>query len=505
MTQSSFLASLLLVIISLSGSLSQTVMGNAQACEYWVAPLPNGSDQNPGTFESPWATLKHAAESARDENCTIWFKDGLYVGLNDLERRFSTPTLFRAVNDYQAILEGPGPVIELDGVKNMTFSGFEMRHSGPEAGKTLMIMDRRDEIYWSEHVQFINNIIHDSYNNDLFKIHNGVRFVTIRGNVFYNPGDTDEQIDVNGVTDILIEENIFFNDYAGSGRVNNGTAKHYITIKDSNGSEDDQLGSERIVVRRNIFLNWQGGLESFINAGNDGKPYYEASHVTIQNNLMIGNSNIMLDAPLSIRGAKNITFTNNTVIGDLPSRAYALRSSLTGANPKNRDLVLANNIWADTTGTMGAGTTGDLDDNDFATGDLDDTINLVLDNNLYWNGEQEIPSEGLIAPLVEDIHHIVADPGIGLIDKPVVLPRWDGNTFKSGNTTIQQEFIRLVETYGRISSDSPATGKSKHDLTPPDDILGRTRPNAADLGAYQSFSPDDTTETSAVYLPMLQR
>jgi hypothetical protein len=45
-----------------------------------------------------------------------------------------------------------------------------------------------------------------------------------------------------------------------------------------------------VAIRGNVFLNWQGGKESFIGIGNDGKPYHEAKHVWINNNLMIGNS-----------------------------------------------------------------------------------------------------------------------------------------------------------------------------------------------------------------------
>lgn len=479
--------------------------GNTEACAYWVAPQPTGSDQNPGTLDLPWATLKHAAEAARDDHCTVWFEDGVYSGLNDLERRFTTPTTFRAVHDYRAVLEGPGPVIELDGVKNMTFMGFELRHDGPGAGKTLMIMDRRDDIYWSEHVNFINNIIHDSYNNDLFKIHNGVRFVTIRGNVFYNQGDGEEHIDVNGVTDVVIEENIFFNDFEGSGRANSGDTKHYITIKDSNGSDDDQLGSERITVRRNLFLNWQGGLEAFVNVGNDGKPYYEASDVIIENNLMLGNSTTMIDTALAVRGAKNITFTHNTVVGDLPSRAYALRASRAGSNPQNRNLLFANNIWSDPSGTMGAGMGQAPEDNNFAGGNPEDTLNIILDSNLYWNGDQPIPGDRLVVPTVDDVNHVVADPGIDVDHEGVILPRWHGTAFSSGNTTIRQEFIRLVEAYARIPGGSPAVGKANPLFAPAVDILGRTRSEAADLGAYQSRLPVAPDQTPAAFLPLLRR
>ncbi len=411
-----------------------SVSGSPLECEYWVAPAPVGSDQNPGSFARPWATMEHASEAARDDSCTIWFKDGIYRGFNELERRFETPTTFRAVNDFRAVLEADGPAIEMDGIKNMHFSGFEIRHSGPGADKTLLIMDRRDDIYWSEYISFTNNIIHDSYNNDLFKIHNGVRHLTIRGNIFYNQGDSEEHIDANGITDIIIEDNIFFNDFAGSGRVNSGTTKFYITIKDSNGAEDDQVGSERIMVRRNIFLNWEGGTEAFVNAGNDGKPYYEAKDVTFENNLFIGNSQQLIDTAFSVRGSMNITFTHNTVVGDLPARAYALRSSLTDENLKNRNLLLANNIWSDPTGTMGAGRERDPDDNRFATGDPEDTINLVLHRNLYWNGPRPIPERGLVAPLVADANPVVANPQLPAGPQSLVLPRWNGSAFASGNT-----------------------------------------------------------------------
>ena len=103
-----------------------------------------------------------------------------------------------------------------------------------------------------------NNIFHDSYNNDLLKIVTGARFVTVEVNVFYNQGPTDEHIDVNSVTDVVIQGNIFFNDFAGSGR--EGTANHaFITIKDSDEGIDGLEGSERITVRGNVFLNWEGG------------------------------------------------------------------------------------------------------------------------------------------------------------------------------------------------------------------------------------------------------
>ena len=59
---------------------------------------------------------------------------------------------------------------------------------------------------------------------------------------------------MNSVTDVTIRDNIFFNDFAGSGRTNNNDTGSFIVVKDSNAGDDEQIGSERITVRRNVFL-----------------------------------------------------------------------------------------------------------------------------------------------------------------------------------------------------------------------------------------------------------
>ena len=55
--------------------------------------------------------------------------------------------------------------------------------------------------------------------------------------MFYNQWGSDEHIDVNSVTDVLIRDNVFFNDFAGSGRANPNNTSSYIVIKDSDGTE----------------------------------------------------------------------------------------------------------------------------------------------------------------------------------------------------------------------------------------------------------------------------
>jgi hypothetical protein len=462
--------------------LASPVVPGPDICAYWVAPHPDGNDSNPGTAGSPWATLEHAAETIPDEGCTVWVEEGVYPGEQRINRRFTTPATFRAVRSYHAVLQNFGLVVGISGARNVTLQGFRFRHTGPGADPLVVQVDQGDG-EWAEQITLRNNIFHDSYNNDLLKIVSGARFVTVEGNIFYNQGSGEEHIDVNSVTDVVIQDNIFFNDFAGSNRVGHGDAHSFITIKDSNENADGLEGSERITVRRNVFLNWEGRNDTFIQVGNDGKPYHEAEDVVIENNLMIGNAPVEVYATLGLRGVRNVTVANNTVVGDMPASAYAMWVSIQELNPPNENIAFYNNIWADPTGTMGSDLSGD--DNKFSNGDPAQTNNLILENNLYWNGGAAVPPGDLLSPLEDDPHPIVANPLLNADQENVMLPRWNGSTFLSGGSTIRQEFVRLVEQYGRIPAGSPAAGRADPAFAPADDILGRPRSATPNLGAYE--------------------
>lgn len=453
-------------------------------CEYWVAPPPEGDDENPGTFDEPWASLDGAAANAPDAGCTVWVKDGLYTGFNRIERRFATPIVFKAANAYRAVLENSGLVVQVRGGRNLVFEGFEFRHSGPGANVLVVELQRRDHL-WAENITFRNNIFHDSFNNDLLKIHNGSRFVLVENNVFYNQEGANQHIDINSATDVVVQDNILFNDFPGSGRPDASETNAFIVVKDSNGDSDGQLGSEQVVIQRNIFLNWQGRPgDRILKIGNDGKPYHEASRVWVLNNLFIGNSASVSGAPFGVSGAQNIGFINNTVVGDLPSGAYGFSLDTKGENPINEDIFFSNNIWADPTGTMGLSEPEAVPE--FSDGSPEQTSNLSLDNNLYWNAGTDIPGGDLVSPLEHDPRRIVADPLLNPDHANVILPRWTGSSFLCGTTTIRDEFVRLAQTYGRIPPESAAIDLADGNYAPPDDILRQPRTALPDIGAYEA-------------------
>ena len=464
----------------------------------------NGNDSSgDGSAAQPWATITHALDSVPDSS-VILVRPGVYNGRIRLRGSFTQGVTVRSEIPYQAQLRHSDTVITCFYGQGITLEGFDIAHNGAGAGAlVIQIQDLIGSPGGSDFVSRItlrNNILHDSYNNDILKINNGAGNITVEGNIFYNQTGSDEHIDVNSVTDVVIQDNIFFNDFAGSGRVNNNNTSSYIVIKDSNGNDDGNLGSQNITVRRNVFLNWEGSTGSnFVLIGEDGNPYFEAQNVLVENNLMLGNSVNVMRAPFGVKGGKDITFRSNTIVGDLPSYAYTMRLNTEGSNPPNENIRFYNNIWADPAGTMGA--ENPTRPNDFSDTPPGETASFILNNNLYWNGETAVPSDSSeLINYTDDSNRIVADPLLNA-QSGLILPRWVPavNQFDDGSTTIQAAFGRLVTLYGTPTSSSPVIDAANAAQSPADDILGNSR-TTADIGAVEfvphlilSGSPNDQT------------
>ncbi len=458
----------------------------------------DGSDATgDGSSASPWATITHALDSVPDDGSTILVRPGTYTGRVRLRGTFAQGVTVRSEVPYQARLRHDGTVVTCFYGQGITLEGFDIAHSGPGSGAlVIQIQDLIGEPGGSEIVSRItlrDNVLHDSYNNDILKVNNGAGDILIEGNVFYNQEGSDEHIDANSVTNVTIQDNVFFNDFEGSSRPNNNDTSSYIVIKDSNADQDTNLGSEHVTVQRNVFLNWQGSTgQGFVRAGEDGQPFYEARDVLIQNNLLLGNSDNKIRSPFQMMNVYSVTVQANTVAGDMPALEYGARIFTYGSGaPANDGIHLHNNIWADPTGTMG---------DTFNRGN--NTTGLSFDNNLFWNGGQPFPtSSESIIEVDDDANRVVADPLLAG-QAGLVLPRWDpaAGRFADGSSTIRQVFERLVRTYGTLPESSPAIDAADAGHMPADDILGQPRPagRAPDIGAYER--PQAQVR---VYLPLI--
>lgn len=446
---------------------------------FYVAP--DGDDAQDGSAAQPWRTIAHAVTAVPDGGL-ILVRPGTYLGQIRLERQYERGITIRSERPYQAQLRHDHQVIVCFVCQGVTIEGFDIAHSGPGAERyVIQIQDEQDSGRGGRRIILRNNLLHDSYNNDILKINNGAQDILVAGNMFYNQSGQDSHIDLTSVTNVTIQDNIFFNDFAGSGRVDQHDTGSFLVIKDANREEDGILGSHDITVRRNLFFNWSGEPGSaFITLG-DNSPvdYFQAYQIVIENNLLLGNAPGVIHTPLKITGGRDIVFRNNTITGDLPAKAFAVR--LVAGNLPNTNIAFYNNIWADPTGTMGAESAEDA--NDLA--DTTAADQFVLMNNLYWNGGQPLPEE-LDEPFVvaADSQAVQADPGLPTNQSMIVPPRWDGENgrFSDGSPSIRAAFIRLVRQYGRLSANSAAIGAADPRFTPVDDIEGQPR-KSPDIGA----------------------
>lgn len=450
----------------------------------------DGSDETgDGSETSPWATITHALDSVPDGS-TILVGSGLYEGRVRIRGSFEAGVVVRSEVPYGARLRHTETVVTAyeasAGCHGITVEGFDIAHSGEGAGALVFHIDGGGDGS-VHHITVRNNVLHDSYNNDILKVNHGISDVVIERNLFYNQTGSDEHIDINSAANIVVQDNIFMSDFAGSGRTNDNDTSSFIVIKDSNTTEDMYTGSHHIVVRRNVFLGWEGTSgTNFLLLGEDGHPIHEAHDVLAENNLMIGNSPNPMRAPFGVKGGRDIVFRNNTIVGDLPCLAFAMRLNTEGDNPANENVQFFNNIWSDPTGTMGARDSSDT--NDFSDTPPSDTLSFTIDTNLYWNGGDPIPEDGSeLVNHTDDPHAVLSDPLLG-DQTGLVLPRWDPGSggFADGSATICEAFERLVDLYGTPGTGSGATDQALASQAAGDDVLGRTRTGAPDIGALET-------------------
>lgn len=442
-----------------------------------AAPAPvsyvatNGSDiTGDGSAAKPWATLGAAAEKAPDGS-TVIVRDGVYTTPSYIKRQFSNFVVFRAEHPYKAVLKASGAVtLYIYNGAYMEFTNFEITRGDPGSTYPLAIHIER-----SRNIILRDNIIHDSYSNDLMKVNTSAREILIIGNVFYNAyGPEGQHIDVNGCAGVYIRDNIFFADYEGSGQTDAKDGAGFIVVKNS----ADEPESRRTRITNNIFLHFQGGPgKTFVLFGEDGRPVYEAQDAIVENNLMLGNNVDQMRSAFGVKGAKDIIFRNNTVAGDLPSNSFAMRLNDEGQNPPNQNIQFYNNIWSDPTGTMSW----------LVEADPAQNTGITLRNNIYWNAGKAIPAQAAIVNFASDGAGLMADPKLA-DQADLVLPRWNGSSFLSGLATVRQEFERLARIYGSPGTDSAVLGKAEAANAPATDILDRTRSLQPDPGATEALA-----------------
>jgi len=437
-----------------------------------------------GALAAPWATITYALDRVPDGSL-ILVRPGLYSGRIRIRGSFAQGVTVRSEVPYQARLRADQAVLTIfndnANIEGITIEGFDIAHSGP--GAAALVVQIQDGFQTdTRRITLRDNILHDSYNNDILKINNGASQIRVVGNMFYNQSGSDEHIDINSVDDVVVEDNVFFNNFAASGRSNLNDTASFVVVKDSNAADDEYLGSRNVVLRRNVMLNWEGSIGSgFILFGEDGTANFEAFDCVAENNLLLGNSANTQRSPMGVKGARDIVFRHNTIVGNLPANAFATRINREGANPAIESIRFVHNIFSDPTGTM-------QDFSDTLPADLSTTRPSSLVRNGYFNGGMAMPFDNMdVLNISGDAARIEANPNLPAL--AVQTPHWlpVSNVFNGGSARIRDAFVALVQSHGRPAGVSAMSNVATPGAdVPATDILGTPRPaNAADLGCFE--------------------
>lgn len=470
----------------LAAALLCAVFASAATAQSTLHVATTGVDaEGRGSAALPYATITYALDRAAGGDL-ILVAPGRYDGRIRIRGSFSPAVTIRSAEPYRAQLRHSATVLTIYsdtvGVDGVSIEGFDIAHDGPGAGG-LVVQVQALGGQPARNITLRDNVLHDSHNNDILKINNGAERVRVLGNLFYNQLGSDEHIDINSVTDVLVEGNVFFNDFAASGRVVGNETSSYVVVKDSNAAEDGILGASNVRLRRNILLNWQGNAgANFLLCGEDGTANHEAFDVLMENNLLLGNSAVPMRAAFGVKGCRDVTLRANTVVGNLPSSAYAMRLNREDANPTLQNIVLHNNLWSDPTGTMAR----------FSTTPPADTSSFTFRRNLVFNGSAPLPSNSadLINPET-DPEPVRGDPR--LPDPATVVPpvwRPGSGDFAGGGVRIAEVFRRLAEDHGRPAAGGAGIGAADPAQMPADDLLGDPRGSTPSLGALEPEDPD---------------
>ncbi len=467
-------------------ALASTTCAQAQNT-YYVAV--GGADQPAnGSDAAPWASITYALDRVPDSSL-ILVKPGVYTGRIRIRGNFAQGVTVRSQVPYQARLRANEAVLTIYNdnadIAGISIEGFDIAHTG--AGAAALVVQIQDGFERdTRRITLRDNILHDSFNNDILKINNGASDIRVVGNMFYNQNGSDEHIDINSVDGVIVEDNVFFNNFSASGRSNGNDTSSYVVVKDSNADDDEYLGARNVSIRRNVFLHWEGSPGSgFILFGEDGTANFEAFDSVVENNLLIGNSVNPMRSPLGVKGSRDIVFRHNTLVGNLPANAFATRINREGDNPPIEAIRFVHNIFSDPTATM-----QDFSDTDAA--DLSLARPSTLQRNLYWNGGSALPNDANdVINISNDIARIEGNP---LLPAPTTVstPQWlpAQALFNGGHTTIRAAFLALATAWAPTAASSPARDAATAGAdVPTTDIFGTPRPaNSADLGCFEASS-----------------
>ena len=431
---------------------------------YYVAK--NGSDSNPGTQAQPWLTIEKAATTAVAGD-TVYIRGGTYNEYIQISSKLGSASSWLRFVNYPGetvIIDGTGlttPIVRLFNDTYLELNGLQIQNSA----NSCAIFASGE----TDHLNFINLVIHDTYAN-AFEIANygygfagNIANILIDGCNVYNvcTGGVQEGISLSTVNGFEIR-NCIVHDCLQAGidtkvGCSNGSIHNNKVYNVGQGLYIDEFGyaTSNIDVYDNVFHNNGAGIS--LGCENGGGA--DMRNINIYNNILYGNTrgfNVWPGDPAPYD--KTFSFVNNTLY-------------------HNADTGLTEIAFFDAAGYY---------------------QNCVVANNIIV----------LMAPYAQAISdpHLAVASGAITVDHNLVYDAtgtYQGVSSIFGTNAIKANPLLVnPPTDCGLQAGSPAIDAGSSTLAPAFDFAGTPRPQGAgyDIGAYEyktapGSSPSVTTSS----------
>ncbi|MFH0910129.1 MAG: right-handed parallel beta-helix repeat-containing protein [Planctomycetota bacterium] len=286
---------------------------------------PDGSDENPGTLEAPFRTIRHAVVRAV-RGMTVYVRAGVYDELVWITEKYGNPEKIFTLENYP----GERPTIDRNckdqyGIVVMsryaTVRGFELRNikGDPTYKVSMAALTVGNDAH---HVVLENNLIHHVIGGGRaargIHVAEGAHDILIQNNTVHNiTGNAESMgIQVDGAAAVTIRRNlVYFADKEAIRLITQDTdtenvVEENIVLHSAMGMAINHARTTKQILVRNNFCGWNWAR---------GMNPKHTRNITVEHNTFVGNEdwgydshgNGSLDGDVAYLTLKNNLFSRN--------------------------------------------------------------------------------------------------------------------------------------------------------------------------------------------------
>ncbi|MBE7054530.1 MAG: DUF1080 domain-containing protein [Ruminococcaceae bacterium] len=269
------------------------------ACPDVFFVSPDGSDENNGSYLSPWKSFKKATETLKAGQSVI-FEDGKYIETKNA--CVNADICIKSRNKHGAVIIFPKSEQEhitfLQGSSNVSIKNFDFSENS----------------------------------DDTPLIKGNVNAFNLVGNKIKS------KIVLDNSQNLFIEDNSFINSQANITNCKEVVFKGNEFKNSSDYSVYVDAATKDLMICNNLFTNDSETIEAALLLGKESKDEFAVSHCAIWNNVISCVKDGETKNGISLNGVKNSRIFNNVICGAATGMSFN--------SPTNSNIILRNNIFA---------------------------------------------------------------------------------------------------------------------------------------------------------------